>query len=123
MSHKPGMRKLPVASSTKSASSGIRTWSAGPTAVMRLPVTRTVCLARRDPFITSTTVTARMATVGARDVQSVSSRQAILNRIFITLLEVAAFADTQRTKVSTSFLADDRLLNGRDLFGKVGVQN
>jgi hypothetical protein len=65
---------------------------------MRLPATRMVCLPRRDPSITSTMVTARMATagarvrasrmatVGARGVHSMSSRQARPDRTFITLL-------------------------------------
>ena len=56
---------------------------------MRLPVTRTVSLPRRDPSITSTTVTARMTTAGARGVQLVSNRQAMPNRIFITVSPVA----------------------------------
>jgi hypothetical protein len=36
--------------------------------------------------------------------------------------QVAGFADTQRREVSTSFLAEDRLLNGHDLSCEVGVQ-
>ena len=64
MSHSPGIRKPPAAVD-QGRIVRYPDMSAGPTAVMRLPAMRTVCLSRRDPSITSTTVTAWMATVGA----------------------------------------------------------